>query len=356
MEQNIRDDTWFKMRRWSMILIILFSLIGCAASAARTLPDQLALVQDREKRGILQEKLAQASLATLQDYKDYKVGPEDLLEVSFFGLDELGREVRVNGRGEISLPLVGVVRVAGKSPSEIETRLAEAYGEGKFLKKPQITVQVKEYRHQRVMVTGAVVQPGSYEMIGPRTLLEVLGKAGGLNDKAGDKVHIIRYQSAPDLKKGAPLATAASFSPGTETLVVDLRRLLMDGVVTLNYPIQNGDVIHVPPARSAFVLGAVKKPGQVPVKDNLTVSQAIALCEGQEINLASDNVSILRVDGQGQRTTIPLNLKEVALGKVPDPLLKENDVVFVSESSIKRFLYNFRNLTPGSFSLSPAVF
>ncbi len=127
--------------------------------------------------------LAQANRGTLSGYKDYKVGPEDLLEVDFFGQDDLHREVRVNGLGEISLPLIGAVTVAGLSPQEIEGRLIQAYKDGKFIRKPQVSVSVKEFRHQRVMVTGAVANPGSYEVIGPRTLLEMLGKAGGVIDK-----------------------------------------------------------------------------------------------------------------------------------------------------------------------------
>ena len=143
----------------------------------------------------------------MDGYRDYKVGPEDLLEVTFFGQDDLHREARVNGNGEISLPLIGAIAVGGRSPQEIETHLVQAYKAGRFIRDPQISVSVKEYRHQRVMVTGAVATPGSYEVIGPRTLLEMLGKAGGIIDKpemkAGDLVYVARAQNAPALMKTA---------------------------------------------------------------------------------------------------------------------------------------------------------
>ena len=161
--------------------------------------------------------LVQANQATLSGYKDYKVGPEDLLGVDFFGQDDLNREVRVNGQGEISLPLIGGVSVNGLSPQEIEARLVQAYKEGKFIRNPQISVSVKEYRHQRVMVTGAVANPGSYEVIGPRTLLEMLGKAGGIVDKpemkAGDLVYVARAQNAPALMKPAKGTTSKPSVP-----------------------------------------------------------------------------------------------------------------------------------------------
>ena len=72
-----------------------------------------------------------------------------------YGQDKLNRTLRVNGQGEIIMPLVGAVKVAGLTTQEIEKRLSELY-DAHFLVNPQITVEVKEFRHQRVAVTGAV--------------------------------------------------------------------------------------------------------------------------------------------------------------------------------------------------------
>ena len=90
------------------------------------------------------------------------VGPEDLLDVQVFGEDDLTRQVRVNGEGEIVLPLVGALKVAGMTPKAIEQRLMQAYGTN-YLRNPQITLSVKEYRHQRVSVTSTVDKPGHYQ-------------------------------------------------------------------------------------------------------------------------------------------------------------------------------------------------
>jgi polysaccharide export outer membrane protein len=235
----------------------------------------------------------------------------------------------------------------------------QLYKERKFIRNPQITVSVKEFRHQQVMVTGAVAKPGSYEMIGPRSLLEVLGKAGGLsnkdNQKAGDLVYVIRCQNAPGRTKAMQCDATKPFSPGSQTIVIDLRRLLTEGAVGLNIPIKNGDVIYVPPAQMAYVLGAVKKPGQVEVKDNLTVTQAVAVAQGLDPLLASKNISIIRLDKQGQRVIIPVNLKAVTKGQEPDPRLKENDIVYVQESGFRRFMYDFKNFMPGSFGLGASL-
>lgn len=337
-----------------LILSLGFWLSSCGAPPKPVnLNPQMSLAESKSDSHQLQGKiLARMGQATLTDYKDYEVGPEDLLEVTFYGHDDLLREVRVDGGGDISLPLIGVVKVEGLSPRGIENRLKKLYVSGGYLINPQISVLVKEYRHQRVMVTGAVVQPGSYEIIGPRTLLEMLGKVGGLSDKAGEVVHVVRNQSAPDVSKS--LKDRPQPSRETETIVIDLRRLLADGDMKLNIPIKSGDVINVPQAQSAYILGAVKRPGQVPIKGSMTVSKALALVEGTDPMFASDKISILRFGDQGERVTIPVNLGRIKSGQDPDPLLRENDVVFVAESSVKRLLFNIKYFMPGSFGFSYA--
>lgn len=339
------------------IFIGLSLLGGCGGASQPVLtPQVLSQIQTPRSNQDLQHRLMlQAPQAPLSSYKDYQVGPEDLVEVTFFGNDELGRKVRVNGRGEISLPLIGVLRVAGLSPQEIEAKLVQLYKEGKFLRNPQITVIVKEYRHQRVMVTGAVSSPGSFEVIGPRTLLEMLGKAGGLNEKAGDFVHVIRHQSAAALNKAKKEAAVKSFSSGSETIIIDLKRLLISGALELNIPIQNGDVIHVPHAQAAYVLGAVKRPGEVLIKDKLTVTQALSLSQGLDPSLASNSISILRFDENGQRIIIPVNYKGVTSGQDPDPAIKPNDIVFVQESGFRRFFLDFKALMPIGFGAAVPI-
>lgn len=110
--------------------------------------------------------------------KDYRIGPDDLLEVQVFGVDQLSRTVRVNSRGLISLPLVGIVPVGGSTAQEAEAaitaRLAESY-----LQDPQVSLFIKEYTSQRVTIEGAVNKPGIYPLRGETSLLQSLALAGG---------------------------------------------------------------------------------------------------------------------------------------------------------------------------------
>jgi polysaccharide export outer membrane protein len=334
--------------------------VGCTSPTMVLPPERVmasTLIQNQksEQQNQLINQLCQSRV---KDYTDYAVGPEDLLQVTFLGQDKLGREVRVNGKGEIALPLIGAVKVAELSPQKIETLLDQLYREQKYIKNPQITVFVKEYRHQKVMVTGAVNKPGSYDIIGPRTLLEMLGRAEGLKENAGNIVQIVRHQSYSEVNKAKNQAGEQSrqtYPPGSDITEINLNQLLTKGVAGLNVPIRNGDVIYVPFASNAYVLGAVLKPGNVPVKDSLTVTQAVAMAGGLNPLLATDKISIIRIKN-GHRTTIPVDLSQIETGEINDVPLKENDIVFVQESGFKKFLYTFRNLNPIPISAGAGLY
>ena len=110
--------------------------------------------------------------------KDYRVGPNDLLDIEVLDLDNAKRTVRVNAAGAITLPLIGGVVVAGLTAQQIEAHLASKYSE-KYLQNPQVSVFIKEFTTERITVDGAVVKPGIYPLTGQITLLRALALAGG---------------------------------------------------------------------------------------------------------------------------------------------------------------------------------
>jgi len=335
-------------KSWIILLGIWLGVIGCIGPGPQQSPPQqiVSQVDSKAKQSQLQEQLLkQAAQTSVRDFKDYKVGQEDLLAIVCMETERLNSEARVNGQGEISLQLVGVVQVGGLTTNEIEKKLARLYREGNYIKDPHLTVAVKEYRYERVAVTGAVNKPDSYSLIGPRSLLEVLGMAGGLSDRASEMVYIIRPSKNAGSQAGAP---RQPFSPGTETVMVNLDQLLRKGKINLNYQIQNGDVIHVPYVHIAYVLGAVGRPGEVPIRGNMTVTKAVAQAGGQHIVLASNQATILRLDEDGQRQTIPVNIASIAKGSEQDIPLKENDIIYVHESGLRRFLFDLNLFNPAS--------
>jgi polysaccharide export outer membrane protein len=124
--------------------------------------------------------------------KEYRIGPNDLLDIEVLNLENAKRTVRVNAAGSITLPLIGPVTVAGLTQQQIEQQIAKLYGE-KYLQDPQVSVFIREFTTERITVDGAVSKPGIYPLVGQMTLLRVLALAGGFGAIAKrDKVMVFR--------------------------------------------------------------------------------------------------------------------------------------------------------------------
>ncbi|WP_301101392.1 polysaccharide biosynthesis/export family protein [Propionivibrio sp.] len=113
--------------------------------------------------------------------EEYRIGANDLLEISVFQVKELDRAVRVNSHGLITLSLIGPVKAAGLSATELEARIAEKLKES-YLQDPQVSVFIKEYTSQRVTVEGQVEKAGIYPITGRTTLLQAVALAGGMKE------------------------------------------------------------------------------------------------------------------------------------------------------------------------------
>jgi polysaccharide biosynthesis/export protein len=121
---------------------------------------------------------------------EYRIGPSDLLTITVFQVEDLDRDVRVNNAGQISLPLIGAVDVAGHTVGELETLIASRYA-ARYLQNPQVSVFVKEFSSQRVTVGGAVKKPGIYPMPSRLTLLQAVALSEGLTETASEKNVIV---------------------------------------------------------------------------------------------------------------------------------------------------------------------
>jgi polysaccharide export outer membrane protein len=250
---------------------------------------------------------------------DYEIGRQDLLEIRVFGLDELNQMVRVADDGSISMPLLGRLVVGGLTKTELERRIAELLEE-RYVRDPQVTVFVRAYESKKVAVTGAVKEPDSYEMLGQKTLLEMISLAGGLDRDVGREIIVFRKNQDGTARR----------------IPVDLNRLVYEADPSLNLAIEPEDIIYVPAVEKVrlFVGGAVKNPNlyEIPRSEPVTVLKAITLAGGATDRAALKRVQILRTDANGQRVTLEVNLKKIRRGKVEDPILLKDDLVLVPEA------------------------
>ena len=132
---------------------------------------------------------------------DYRVGPQDLIEISVFQVPDLSRTVRVNSGGQISLPLIGTVQAGGLTIQQLEKSISAKLSE-KYLQNPQVTAFVKEFTSQRVTIEGAVAKQGMFPLTGRTTLLQAIATAGGL-DKLADPKGIVIFRQIQGKKMGA---------------------------------------------------------------------------------------------------------------------------------------------------------
>jgi len=251
--------------------------------------------------------------------KAYRVGPGDLLEIKVFELDELSQTVRVSEDGSITLPLLGRVEIEGLTQEGVVNKLAALLA-AKYVKNPQVTVFIKEYKSKQVAVVGAVDKPGNYELVGRKNLLQMISMAGGFTDKATDEIYVLRQEENGD----------------SVTIPIDLRDLLINGNQKLNIPIEPNDVINVPIDREikVFVFGRVTQPGALKFKisERVTLLKAVAQAGGWAEGAKQTAVVITRKEKDGRETKIRVNVKEIISGKRQDIELQEGDVVFVPES------------------------
>ena len=123
--------------------------------------------------------------AAMNSPSDLAIGEGDLLQVSLYGVPDFNQQVRVAPSGDISLPLIGDVRVKGLSSNQVEMLIEKALKEGGYFVNPQVTVLQKELATQGISVLGEVQKPGIYPVLGPRKLFDMISEAGGTAPKAG---------------------------------------------------------------------------------------------------------------------------------------------------------------------------
>lgn len=126
--------------------------------------------------------------------RPYQIGPFDKLVIDVFGIEELSKkEVQADASGRISFPLVGSVEAAGKSPEEV-ARLIEDRLRGRYIRDPQVTVNLQETVSQVITVDGEVKEPGLYPVVGKMTLMRAVATAKGATDLA-DLRHVAVFRT-----------------------------------------------------------------------------------------------------------------------------------------------------------------
>jgi polysaccharide export outer membrane protein len=347
-----------------LISLVATCLILSCASAPPPKKDvvspesQIKEAESSKQVKLMNERILMSALSSKGDpYRDYKIGPEDLIEISVFEEEKLNKTVRVSSQGNISLPLLGILRVKDLTANELEKEIRDLLAE-KYFQNPNVSVFIKEYRSQRISVMGAVDKPGVFDVTGQKTILDMLAMAGGLkggsDNEAGQLLFLIR---PPRPEEETSKGKKDSDEQTPKTFMIDLEELLIKGDLTLNLPLTHGDVINIPVSGKIFVGGEVKSPGGFPLKGKkMTIGQAITLAGGLKYEANGSETKIFRYSGKGTgREILSVNVYAIQKGESEDLYLKENDIIIVPKSGVKGFLIGFRDTIKGIFGFGVSL-
>ena len=243
----------------------------------------------------------------------YQLGNGDSIIIKIWSGDHfesgMSGEYIILSNGTIEIPIVGAIHIAEKNERNAADLLADSLKE--YIINPIVQINIKSHNSQKVHVLGAVARPGPIVMDRPITLLTALSKASLSRSKrhdgawAAQKVYLQHEDGTVD--------------------IIPLDPLLQEGVG--NQTLRHDDTIYVADGAYVYVNGKVEKPGGVPFRNGMTVTDALSHAGGTSVAANLKEVYILR---NGKR--IHVNVKQIFQGKKPDIDLLEGDRLFIEES------------------------
>ncbi len=235
------------------------------------------------------------------------LGEGDSIRITVFQNPDLTTETRISEGGTITFPLIGEVQLAGLTPARAEARIAEHLVKGKFLVKPQVSVNLVQVRSRQVSVLGQVARPGRYPLDDTSSnLSDILAVAGGISPTGDDKVTVT-------MKRDGKVAK----------LDVDVPAMYRTGDLSKNIRLENGDVIFVQRAPVFYIYGEVQRAGSYRLEQGMTVMQAVSVGGGVTARGTDRGLKIRRRGPDGTLRAIDAHLTD---------LVQPDDVVYVRES------------------------
>lgn len=247
--------------------------------------------------------------ASPQVSKDYALGPGDVIRITVYQNQDLTLETRINDDGTISYPLLGSVKLSGRTVIDAEKTLASGLKEGNFVKQPQVSILLVTAAANQVSVLGMVNKPGRYPVIASNNKLsEIMAMAGGIIPGSGSDIVVVSGTRDGQAFRKEIDFTKVFASSGSE----------------VDFELRNGDTIWVDRAPQVYMYGEVQRPGAQVLQRGTTVLQALANAGGLTLRGTQRGIKVHRRDeATGQVTVIEPGLND---------MLKPNDIIYIKES------------------------
>jgi polysaccharide export outer membrane protein len=251
---------------------------------------------------------------------EFSVGlvPGDTVEVFFLDFPEAAQQhLTVSSNGTLFVPYAGQVKVLGMTPDEAQQAIIDALKEKQIVNSPQVSLNVVAARNLSVLVMGQVALPHPVPLTAPAPLSLILDQTGGFTANASYRILIVHKD-------------------GTPPTSIDMDRT-MSNLRGLNEIVKPGDIVSVAQAGTFYALGELNHPGVFPLTgtQHMTLLHALAIAGGPGVNAALSRARILRATKDGSREEIEVDLAKLEKGKVVDPLIEPDDILYVPKNSFK---------------------
>jgi polysaccharide export outer membrane protein len=276
----------------------------------------------------------QSSSVDTQGIRNYLLGPGDVLDVRVFGQSDLNSVVEVDSDGNLSaLPFLETpIRAKCRTEKAVQKDIAAAYG--KYIKNPQVSVRISERKsRQPATVFGAVRQAARVQMLRSARLNELMAASGGFTERAAGTIQILHTEPLMCPEPGEEAEAAPIDGTKLPLKIVKISDLKA-GKLEANPIIRPGDYILVTEAEPVYVTGSVASPQGIFMRDQLTLSLAVAMVGGPKDTAKTSDVRIYRQKpGSQEQETIRVDLAAIKKNQKPDVLLQPYDVIDVPDSS-----------------------
>lgn len=268
--------------------IVLLALSLCSSAFAQSSPAATAKPEVAKPEAVL--------------------GVGDIIRISVYQNPDLTVEsARISEVGLVNFPLIGNVKLGGETINASEQKIAKLLRDGGFVLRPQVTIQLGQIRSAVISILGQVAKPGRYpiETVGSK-VSEMIAATGGVLPGGADVVTLVGTRNGRSIK-----------------LDIDLPAILQSGKSELDIPVDNGDILYVDRAPTAYIYGEVQRPGVFRLERGMSLMQVLAHSGGLTPRGTERGIKVHRRDATGAVSVIDLQMN--------DPVVRD-DVIYVKES------------------------
>ncbi len=263
---------------------------------------------------------------------EYKIGPEDVLDISFWQKDDLNTTVRVSKSGKITLDVIGEIVAAGKSTKELQEEIAREISR---LNKnvTQAVVRISIYNYQFVFVSGQVIEPGKITFEEIPDLWTIINEAGGINEN-GDLSRVTIIRGGDGAGEVITVNVSDAIAKGEINKLPKIRR--QDTIEISRTPsgIYSGDLSkQINRKNVLYAIGAVNTPGLLTFEENVDILEALTMAGGPSSDADLSKVIVITRDGYYAQTyLIDLN-KYAETGAIPRYIMQREDALIIPQKS-----------------------